>query len=285
MQVFRDDLGRELTFRWPPKRVVSLVPSDTYSMFALGAGDRLVGRTRFCVEPAGPVDAISIVGGTKDIDVDRVLATEPDLVLANKEENTQAAVEMLVQKGIPVWVSFPRRFEDGVALLAKFARIFKRDADPAVKALIADAYKALNKNLDGKTRRRTFVPIWREPLMTMNKDTHGSDMLARKGLDNVFEHRLRKYPLGADLGLKVAWSEDALANRDRRYPRVTLEEVCALEPELVLLPDEPFAFSDADAAWFKDALQSGVEVAHVSGKDLFWYGAWAVSADARLWYT
>src|SRR4051812_17093344 len=119
---YRDDLGRELVFTRSPRRVVSLVPSDTYSLFALGAGERVVGRTRFCVEPVGLVEAIPVIGGTKDVDVDAVITLQPELVLCNQEENTQKVALALVQAGIPLWVSFPRRFADGIGHLARLAR-------------------------------------------------------------------------------------------------------------------------------------------------------------------
>jgi hypothetical protein len=98
----------------------------------------------------------------------------------------------------------------------------------------------------------------------------------------VFEHRKRQFPLGADLGLKVPWDEELVVERDRRYPRVSLEEVKSLAPTLVLLPDEPYEFSAGDIPWFQAALGPSTDVRLVSGKDLFWYGAWALDAHSRL---
>src|SRR5262245_53114953 len=107
---FQDDRQRRYVFPTPPARVVSLVPSDTYSVIRLGAKHKLVGRTRFCIAPKDDVDGIEIVGGTKDVDVDRVIALEPDLVIANQEENTRSQIERLDAAGIAVLVSFPKRF-------------------------------------------------------------------------------------------------------------------------------------------------------------------------------
>jgi len=117
-----------------------------------------------------------------------------------------------------------------------------------------------------------------DPLMTLNADTFGSDVLARAGVANAFGERLRLYPLAADLG--KAEPRDA-AGRDVRYPRVTLEEVAARGPDLVVLPDEPHAFTAADEAVLASALPRA-RVVRVSGKDLFWYGAWTIDAVARL---
>jgi len=268
-----DDLGRSLLFGSPPQRIVSLVPSDTYSVIALGAAARLVGRTTYCVSPE--VAAVPTVGGTKDVDVEAVIALAPQLVIANQEENTRAALEALGAARIPVLVSLPRRVDQGIAHLARLARILGLAESGPARALIQRGYQ-----LAGATvmSRRAFVPIWMDPLMTLNADTFGSDVLAHIGIANVFGDRLRLYPLAADLG--KAAPKDA-GGRDERYPRITFDEVRARNPELVILPDEPHAFSADDEAALRGALPSA-HVVRVSGKDLFWYGAWTIDALDRL---
>jgi ABC-type Fe3+-hydroxamate transport system substrate-binding protein len=269
-----DDLGRTLTFARPPARIVSLVPSDTHSVVALGAGDRLVGRTTYCETPEAA--GVVTIGGTKDVDVDAVFALEPDLVIANQEENTRVALEALVLR-VPVLVSLPRRVEQGIAHLARLARILGvHDREPA-RALVRRGY-AVASATRASGGPPAFVPIWMEPLMTLNADTFGSDVLACAGIGNAFGDRLRLYPLAADLGKSAP--RDA-AGRDVRYPRVTFDEVRARRPALVILPDEPHAFSDDDERAIGDELP-GVRVARVSGKDLFWYGAWTIDAVERL---
>ncbi|MBA3392347.1 MAG: ABC transporter substrate-binding protein [Deltaproteobacteria bacterium] len=257
----------------PPQRVVSLVPSDTYNLIALGELGRLVGRTRYCESPE--VAAVPVVGGTKDVDVEAVIALAPQLVIANQEENTRPALEALAAAHVPVLVSLPRRVSDGVAHLARLARIFGVGDRTPVRDLVRRGYQLANAS---EPRLRAFIPIWMDPLMTMNADTFGSDVLARVGVANVFGDRLRLYPLAADLGKSAP--QDA-GGRDVRYPRVSLDEVRARSPELVILPDEPHAFSGADEAIFRDALPAA-RIVRVSGKDLFWYGAWTIDAIARL---
>lgn len=259
-------------FIHPPQRIVSLVPSDTHNVIALGAGDRLVGRTTYCESPEAA--AVPTVGGTKDVDVDAVLALAPQLVIANQEENTRPVLEALAQR-VPVLVSLPRRVRDGMAHLARLARIFGTTQQPQVKELVRRGYHLAASSTPG---RRAFVPIWMDPLMTLNADTYGSDVLAHVGIENVFGDRLRLYPLAADLGKSAP--QDA-AGRDVRYPRITLAEVLARTPEVVLLPDEPHAFSSEDEAVIARALP-GVPIVRVSGKDLFWYGAWTIDAVDRL---
>lgn len=267
-----DDLGRTVVLAGPPRRVVSLVPSDTHSVIALGALDRLVGRTTYCESPEA--EAVATVGGTKDVDVDAVLGLAPDLVIANQEENTRGALEALAAR-VPVLVSLPRRVEQGIAHLARLARLLGvADREPA-RSLIRRGYALRGAAATGA---RAFVPIWMDPLMTFNADTFGSDVLAQVGIGNAFGDRLRLYPLAADLG-KTA-PRDA-AGRDVRYPRVTLDEVAARKPDLVILPDEPHAFTAADEAVLRGALP-GVRMVRICGKDLFWYGAWTIDALDRL---
>jgi ABC-type Fe3+-hydroxamate transport system substrate-binding protein len=261
-----DDLGRELMFGRSPRRLVSLVPSDTYSVVALGVGDRLVGRTTYCEHG----DGVPTVGGTKDVDVTAVLALEPDLVIANQEENARKPLEELATR-VPVLVSLPRTVGQGIAHLARLARILGVEA----RELIRRGYDLPPAP---PATRRAFMPIWMDPLMTVNADTFGSDVLAHAGVANAFGDRLRLYPLAADLG-KTAPAD--AAGRDVRYPRVTLDEVRARGAELIVLPDEPHAFSAEDEAVLRGALPSA-RVVRVHGKDLFWYGAWTIDAIGRL---
>jgi ABC-type Fe3+-hydroxamate transport system substrate-binding protein len=278
MTRLRDDLGRQLVFATPPRRVVSLVPSDTHSVIALGAADTLVGRTTYCESPEAA--ALPAVGGTKDVDVDAVVALSPDLVIANQEENTRAALEALAARGVRVLVSLPRRIADGSAHLARLARILAvGDREPA-RSLIRRAYALVPpEGPASPAGPRAFVPIWKDPWMTLNADTYGSDVLAHAGIGNVFGDRQRLYPLAADLGKGPAIEA---TGRDVRYPRVTLEEVRARNPELVILPSEPCAFTADDEAELRAALPGVQRIARVDGKDLFWYGAWTVEALGRL---
>jgi hypothetical protein len=117
-----------------------------------------------------------------------------------------------------------------------------------------------------------------DPLMTLNAETFGSDVLSRVGVENVFGDRMRLYPLAADLGKMLP--QDS-AGRDVRYPRVSLDEVKARSADVILLPDEPYVFTDADEAVLRGALPSA-KVIRVSGKDLFWYGAWSIDGLPRL---
>lgn len=283
-----DDRKKPLSWRSPPERIVSLVPSDTYSLIRLGAGARLVGRTRYCVAPPDEVRAIEIVGGTKDADVERIVALQPDLVVGNQEENSRPAIEALEAQGLAVLISFPQRVAAGLAHLARLARALGLDsgAEPA-RSLIAACYHAhdaASLAIRGVRPVRTFCPIWMDPLMTANQSTFLSDVLALVGAENIFADRERRYPLAADLGRAEPIAPERVVGRDVRYPRITLDEVVARKPELVLLPDEPHPFTEADAQIFRglDIPAARGHVVLCDGKDLMWYGARSVEGLGRL---
>jgi ABC-type Fe3+-hydroxamate transport system substrate-binding protein len=270
-----DSLGRAVECAGRPSRVVSLVPSETDTLCQLGLFSSLVGRTVFCEEPRGRVEAVATCGGTKNVDVRAVAQLQPDLVLANQEENTRTDVEALILLGLRVHVSFPRSLEDSLAYLCTLCLL--ASIEPEAHPLVAEATAALR---EVHARRfasyaRVFVPIWRDPWMTFSAQTYASSMLTACGARNVFDDRLRRYPLAADLGLRGAHELQVDSDRDVRYPRVTLEEVRSRCPQAALLPDEPYAFTNADAVEVAQAVRelSGFKARLVSGKDLLWYGA------------
>jgi ABC-type Fe3+-hydroxamate transport system substrate-binding protein len=284
----RDDRKRILEFDRPPSRVVSLVPSDTLNVAALGCASALVGRTDYCELPGDVVLGLPSVGGTKNPRVDAICDLSADLVLANQEENTRGDLEELARRGVRVLVAFPRRVADGLAHLARLARIFGVEGDEAARELISRGYHAVREAEAARARTtplRTFCPIWMKPLMTVHADTFISDMLDLCAAVNVFADRARRYPLAADLGMAEPLPPEQVGGRDVRYPRVTLEEVVARAPELVLLPDEPHPFTHEDADVFRQlaipAATAG-RVVHTSGKDLCWYGARSVDGIGRV---
>jgi len=269
-----DDRQRELLLLRPPRRIVSLVPSETLNVVALGAADRLVGRTRYC----DPVASAAEIGGTKDVEVDAVARLLPDLILANQEENSRTHLEQLAQLGLPLLVSFPKTVAEGISHLARLAKVLDVDAREMLRrgyAATSEAEAALRE----RRPLRAFVHLWMDPLMTVNGQTYMSDALRLGGGENVFADRQRLYPLAADLGQATP---RPAGTRDTRYPRVTLQEVVGREPEIVLLPDEPHPFSQEDAQVFRRALPEGVRVVGCGGRDFAWYGAQAVEGIPRL---
>lgn len=256
------------------RRVVSLVPSVTESLFLLGAGERVVGRTDYCVEPAADVAHVPSVGGTKNASVDAVTALSPDLVLVNREENTEAIHRDLVARGLNVHLSFPKSVRDATALMRELAAMLDVRSDHPALVRLDDVVADLERARASTVPRRVFCPIWMDPLMTIHGDTFISDVLDLCGGYNVFADRPRRYPLAADLGRAAAWDDERVGLRDTRYPRVGLDEVVARRPEVVLLPDEPHPFTEEDAAVFRaldiPAAADG-RVRRVDGKALCWY--------------
>jgi len=245
--------------------------------------DRLVGRTDYCVEPLGAVERIPSVGGTKGFDVDAVKALRPDLVLANKEENSRPQVQALIAAGVPVHVSFPCTLDESIAYLENLSLLLGLDPDDADPLLECRAAMRRTARTRLTPPLPVFVPIWKDPWMTFGRGAYASDILEACGASNVFSERARRYPLAADLGKASPWSEERIAARDTRYPRIRLEEALERGARVVLLPDEPYAFGPDDV---NELSALGVPhpliVERVDGKDLFWYGTRAALAIDRL---
>jgi ABC-type Fe3+-hydroxamate transport system substrate-binding protein len=244
--------GADKPVDYVPRRVVSLVPSLTESLCDLNLADRLIGVTDYCIRPASIVQRLPKVGGTKNPDIARIIALRPDLVLMNREENREEDSLALQAAGIPIWATHPDTIREALDLLWAIMDLFEEGSASARVRLIEIKYEwTLGVTMD-KPARRVFVPIWRDPWMTINKHTYIHDVLRVCGGENVFADRERHFPLAADLGLTSALPADdpRVADRDLRYPRVSLEEIVAAQPEIVLLPDEPYTFTDLDAADF-----------------------------------
>ncbi|MSP26681.1 MAG: ABC transporter substrate-binding protein [Myxococcales bacterium] len=274
-----DARGHSLGLPREPLRLVSLVPSDTYSLLELGARSRLIGRTAYCVEPALLVHDIEIVGGTKDADVERIIELRPELVIANLEENRKVDIERLEAAGVAVYVSFPCTVRAGLDHVATLAALMPSIETAAVLAHARDLFAAQPPL--PIIPKQVFVPIWMDPLMTVNSGTFISDVVELAGGCNVFGARQRRYPLAADLGTREAIAEELLAGRDVRYPRVTLAEVLERQPEIALLPNEPHEFSARDAAVFQRLLPS-LRVEMCDGRDLMWPGLRALRGLERI---
>jgi ABC-type Fe3+-hydroxamate transport system substrate-binding protein len=243
--------------RETPNRVVSLVPSLTESVVFLGAGQRLVGRTRYCVEPAGALAHVPTLGGTKDPAVDNIVALRPDLVLVSAEENRIEDVERLSSAGLRIENYHPRSVEDAAVAMLRLGESLG-EAEPAME-LAESCRRAAALVRDGleRSRVRTFCPVWRRPWMTFGKAVYVADLLRTVGCENIFDDG------------ESDWFE------------VSLEEVVERRPALILLPDEPYAFSPAHA---DELRRAGLElpIVFIDGKDLSWYGPRLPGALPRL---
>ena len=242
-----------------PERIVSLVPSLTEALFAFGVGERVVGRTRYCLWPPRAVGKVPAVGGTKKVDVARLLELNPDLVIAVKVEYSRENVEKIQGAGVPVFVGAPESVDGAIWLLRELARVVEAPQAETVLRHIERVYGRLREGRAGG--QRVFVPIWKNPYMSVGSDTYVHDVLKTCGGDNVF-------------------------GGSARYPTVTLKEVEATQPEVILLPDEPYPFSAEDLEEFYslDVPAAREDRIHlVDGKLLSWYGPRMGSSLVQLW--
>lgn len=260
-----------------PQRVISLVPSMTESLFDLNLGSRLIAVTDYCTQPAEGVARLPKVGGTKNPDIARIIALHPDLVIMNREENRKADADALRAADVPIWVTEPHTIREALDLLWTVMNIFEEAAMSQRIRSIEISYEMTLKYMTTEPPLRAFVPIWHDPWMAFNRDTFIHDMLTTVGLENIFANRDRLHPLAADLGNAEPLPADdpRLADRDTRYPRITLEEVVAAQPEIVLLPDEPFRFRPTDAdeiARLDIPAARNKQIHMVDGSLLTWHG-------------
>ncbi len=263
--------GRPFRPERPPRRIVSLVPSLTETLFELGLGDRVVGRTDYCIYPA-EARSIPAVGGTKNPDLARILALHPDVVFVNVEENREADARALAAQGIPVAVSFPRSVAEAIALIRHLTALFGLSRPPVLEEI--EELEAARRQTIPERRPRVFCAIWKDPWMTFNAETYAHDVLTLCGGENVFARRRRRYPLAADLNPEAPARPVA---RDDRYPRLSEEEIRRAAPELILLPSEPYPFQPEDVATIRarfadtPAGRAG-RVRWIDGSLLFWHG-------------
>jgi iron complex transport system substrate-binding protein len=239
-----------ITLDFIPRRVVSLVPSLTESLFDLGLGEAVVGITDYCIYPAESLKGLPRLGGTKNPRIAEILALKPDLVLANQEENTPGVVKALERAGEKVWVSFPKTIRDSMQVLHNLAAIFKSSEAYRRLDTLDRAVDLLESGRPDLSTYRYFCPIWRGVTkagsiwwMTFNRDTYANNLLYWLGGENVFADRVRRFPLEADLAGTLIDDERSLY--DTRYPRLSLEQARMANPDLILLPNEPFAFNES----------------------------------------
>jgi ABC-type Fe3+-hydroxamate transport system substrate-binding protein len=236
MTTVADDLGTPVPVEGPAGRVVSLVPSLTESIAATRP-EALVGATDWCTHPAGL--EVSRVRGTKNPDVKRIVDLQPDLVLANREENRELDVRRLRDAGIAVWVTV---IETVPQALSSMTRMFESALQWGAPTWFADVVQRWDRPLPA-VRATVAVPIWRDPWMVVGRDTFTGDLLRRLGYANVF------------------------AEHAERYPKLEVDEIDGSGADLVVLPDEPYVFTADDGP---ESFSTSTRL--VSGRLITWYG-------------
>jgi ABC-type Fe3+-hydroxamate transport system substrate-binding protein len=216
-----DALGSPIELSSPARRIVSLVPSTTETVFALGAGERLVGVTRFCVHPEEARSQAQVIGGTKTLRLEAIRGLSPDLILANQEENREQDVREL-QSLAPVYVTFPRDVPTAVVEVVKLGTLLDREAEArALAAEVAEALGRLRREAEGRRSFRFLYLIWRNPYLAVGRGTFIDALLSEAG------------------------GQNAIAEGRDRYPKLSAGEMARLSPEVIFLSSEPFPFADA----------------------------------------
>jgi len=243
MRVFTDQLGRKVRINYPPKRIISLVPSQTELLFDLGLGERIVGVTKFCIHPAEKLTRITKVGGTKQLNLNVIQNLRPDLIIGNKEENEQTQVEFLMQN-YPVWISDIVTLPDALQMITAIGGLTGTPAaaDGLVNR-ITDDFGQLKLSVNNK---KVLYLIWQKPFMAVGHDTFINDMLQRCGFVNAAE--------------------------DKRYPEISTSGIKKLTVDIILLSTEPYPFKQKHITQFQD-MMPGSKVLLVDGEMFSWYGS------------
>jgi len=238
----KDQLGNTISLAYTPKRIVSLVPSQTELLFDLGLNEEVKGLTKFCVHPQEKVKSKIIVGGTKKFRFDVIDKIAPDLIIGNKEENYQEGIEILSQK-YPVWISDINTMTDAIDMIESLSKI--TDNETVGKKIIQKINYEF-ENLRKVSSLSVLYFIWRKPYMVAGQHTFINHMLEKIGLKN--------------------------AVNEKRYPELSTNHIEQLNPNLILLSSEPYPFK---AKYFKDFqnLCPHAEIRIVDGEMFSWYGS------------
>ncbi len=251
-----DQLGTNHTFESSPKRIISLVPSQTELLNDLGLEGSIVGITKFCVHPFHFKSTKKIIGGTKKVNFEKIRLLQPDIIIANKEENTKEIVEEL-SKICPVWVTDIFTLADNQKMIEDFGILFNKRIE-AQKWIdkINFAYHDFQKYILGKESQKVAYFIWANPYMVAGNNTFINEMLKLNHFQNIYE------------------------NREERYPEITIQKMRIQgDPDLVLLSSEPYPFAD-EHAFELGRFTHHAKTVFVDGEMFSWYGSRIVKAFA-----
>lgn len=249
--LIRDQIGNEVDVPEIPKRIISLVPSQTELLFDLGLGNRVVGITKFCVHPKQWFRSKYRVGGTKDVDIEKVKFLNPDLIIGNKEENTLEDIKKL-REIAPVWISDVNNLEESLEMIRSIGETCN------VSCVASDISRQIRDNfdlIDSKVKGKSVLYfIWKKPYMTVAKNTF---------IDSI---------LTDQLGLKNVMCDQT------RYPSIEIEDVPE-EPDYVFLSSEPYPFKNKHIKEIESIFPKA-KVVLVDGEYFSWYGSRLLSAPS-----
>ena len=242
---FEDMVLRSIELSTTPDRIISLIPSVTELLFDLGLGDEVVGITDYCIYPKGKLDRFARIGGTKNPNIERIKALNPDIIIADKNENTRARVEALMDVA-PVYVIEVNHYEDALEMILRLGSLF--DKEKRSQELVREIEQGFVKLKPKISAKRVFFPIWKNPCMSINRDTFIHSMIEKIGYVNV------------------------CADREKHYPVIKEEELKELKPDYVFLPSEPCSYTAEDVEDCKRLFPDS-KVLAVDGQMFAWYGS------------
>ncbi len=248
MKLFKDQLGTSHVFETTPKRIISLVPSLTELLYDLDLEENIVGITKFCVHPFHFKSTKKIIGGTKKVHFEKIRLLNPDVIIANKEENTPEIVDEL-SKICPVWVTNIVTIDDNFEMIKDFGELFNKRVE-AKKWIekIEFALNDFNKFMQNKIYHRVAYFIWANPYMVAGNNTYINEMLKLNKFNNIYQ------------------------NKEERYPEIIIQKMRIQgDPELVLLSSEPFPFTD-EHAFELGRFTHHAKTIFVDGEMFSWYG-------------
>ena len=242
-QTFTDQLGFEVAVNHPPRRIVSLVPSQTELLFHLGLDEEIAGITYFCIHPEDKFREKSKIGGTKKVKIEDVKALEPDLIIANKEENEKEQVDAL-KAYFPVWVSHVYDMDSALDMISKVGAVVgKKEEAIRLVQQINNGFRELPQI----SPLKTLYFIWRKPYMAAGGDTFIHYVMSKVGLKNALRDQTR-------------------------YPELTTEEIQRIAPALILLSSEPYPFKERHINELQQIVPNA-EIKLVDGSMFSWYGS------------
>lgn len=257
-RTFVDQLHRTVTINYPPKRIVSIVPSQTELLFDLGLDEEVIGITKFCIHPIEKFATRTKVGGTKKLRIDQIRQLQPDLIIGNKEENTQQEIELLMEE-FPVWMSDISNLEEAMTTITQIGEIVNREPEAAyLNHLINAGFTDLQAlSLTKGINQTVAYLIWKDPYMFAGRDTFIDDILRKIGLQNIVTQS--------------------------RYPEIALEELQTTNCQLVFLSSEPYPFKEKHLEEIRVLLPKA-KVMLVDGEMFSWYGSRLVKAVNYLFH-
>lgn len=242
-RLFTDQLGRDITIPYPPRRIISLVPSQTELLFDLGLNEEVIGITKFCTHPQEKVKTKLKTGGTKKLDLNKIRELKPDLIIGNKEENAKVQIEQLM-KEFPVWMSDITNLNDALQMIEKIGKLVdKEERAKIITDEIIFSFNTLN-TIQGNLRIAYF--IWKDPYMVAAKNTFINDMIKRLGCKNA-----------VDL---------------ERYPQLNIDDIRKVSPDIIFLSSEPYPFKGKHIKEFENICPNA-KVLIVDGELFSWYGS------------